>query len=65
MPLFILRLIPGGPAHKTNLIQVGDIIEAINGQNIGKLLYIFNFSILFFNKYLNVHCNRWKKVDFF
>jgi len=35
LPLYVLRLIQDGPAFKSNLIQVGDIIEAINGQSIG------------------------------
>ena len=36
LPLYVLRILESSPAEKSCLINVGDVIEAINDDNIGE-----------------------------
>ena len=36
LPLYVLRILDSSPADKSCLIKVGDVIEAINDDKIGK-----------------------------
>lgn len=42
LPLFVLRLIENGPADRSNLMMIGDVIEAINGVSIGTQFEVSN-----------------------
>ena len=55
-----MRLIPNGPADKSNLMVVGDVIEAINGISISKIFSLFIYLKI---NFILVNSEHRKSVD--